>query len=79
MIGNLAIAGNVLEAGRGVREDRRHQVVGLHPLQLRRTLRPPRLRGTASEIVAFQRQRVWKTGASRNAWTSTSRVVAGCR
>ena len=32
-------------------------------------------RGTASEIVAFHRQRVWKTGASRNAWTSTSRTV----
>ena len=32
------------------------------------TFLPPRLRGTASEIVVFQRQRVWNTGASRNAW-----------
>jgi hypothetical protein len=31
------------------------------------TLRPPFMRATASEIVAFHRQRVWKTGASRNA------------
>ena len=43
------------------------------------TLRPPRARGTASEMVVFQRQRVLNTGASRNACTSTSRVVSGCR
>ena len=43
------------------------------------TLRLPRARGTASEMVVFQRHRVLKTGASRNAWTSTSRVVSGCR
>ena len=43
------------------------------------TFLPPRLRGTASEIVVFQRQRVWNTGASSNACTSTSRAVAGCR
>ena len=39
MIGNLAIAGDVLEAGGGVGKDRGHQVVGQHPLQLRRHLR----------------------------------------
>ena len=38
VIGNLAIAGNVLEARRGVGKHRGHQVVGLHPLQLRRHL-----------------------------------------
>ena len=38
MIGNLAIAGDVLEAGRGIGKDRRHQIVGQHPLQLRRDL-----------------------------------------
>ena len=30
------------------------------------------MRGTASEIVVFQRHRVWNTGASSNACTSTS-------
>ena len=39
----------------------------------------PRARGTASEMVVFHRHRVLNTGASRNAWTSTSRVVSGCR
>ena len=38
------------------------------------TFEPPRLRGTASEIVVFQRQRVAKTGASRNAWIRMSRT-----
>ena len=38
------------------------------------TFEPPRLRGTASEIVVFQRQRVANTGASRNAWTRISRT-----
>ena len=41
------------------------------------TFEPFRLRGTASEMVAFQRQRVAKSGASRTAWTSVSRSVAG--
>ena len=49
MIGNLPVAGNVLEAGRGVRKYRRHEVVGLHALQLRRHL--------ASAAVARHRQR----------------------
>src|SRR5262245_31137099 len=34
MLGNLTIARNVLEACRSVRKDRRHEIVGLHPLQL---------------------------------------------
>ena len=38
MIGNLAIARNVLETRRGVRKDRGHQIVGEHALQLRRDL-----------------------------------------
>ena len=40
MIRNLAIAGNVLQTGRGIGKDRRHQVVRQHPLQLRRDLAP---------------------------------------
>ena len=36
MVGNLAIAGDVLEAGRGVRKRRRQQILGLHALQRRR-------------------------------------------
>ena len=38
VIGNLAIAWNVLQAGGGIREDRGHEIVGLHALQLRRHL-----------------------------------------
>ena len=38
MIGNLPVAGNVLEARGGVRKDRRHQIVGEHALQRRRDL-----------------------------------------
>ncbi len=36
MVGNLPVARNVFEAGGGVRKDRGHQIVGLHPLKLRR-------------------------------------------
>ena len=79
MIGDLAIAGDVLEARGGVGEDGGHQVVGCMRCSCGGTLRPPRLRGTASEMVVFQRQRVWNTGASSNACTSTSRAVAGWR
>ena len=43
------------------------------------TLLPPRLRGTASEMVVFHRHRVLKSGASSIACTRMSRVVAGCR
>ena len=38
MIGNLAVAGDVLEARRGIGKDSGHQIVGLHPLDLRRDL-----------------------------------------
>ena len=80
MVGNCTIAGNVLETGRGIGKHRRHQIVGQHALKLRRHACGRRaLRGTASEIVEFQRQRVLNTGASRNACTSTSRVVSGWR
>ena len=36
-------------------------------------------RGNASAVVAFQRQRTAKSGASSSAWTSTSSAVAECR
>ena len=36
VIGNLAIGGDVLETGRCVGEHRGHEIVGEHPLQLRR-------------------------------------------
>ena len=71
--------GMFFQTGGGVREYGRHQIVGEHPLNCGGTFLPPRLRGTASEMVVFQRQRVWNTGASSNACTRTSRVVAGCR
>ena len=38
MVGHLAVADDVLQAGDLVREHRGHQVFGLHPLQLRRHL-----------------------------------------
>ena len=40
VIGNLAVAGDVLETGRGVGKHGGHQVVGQHPLHLRRHLAP---------------------------------------
>ena len=40
---------------------------------------PPRKRGSASAVVAFQRQRTPNIGASSSACTSTSRAVAECR
>ena len=58
MIGNLPVAGNVLEAGGRVGEHRGHQIVGHARWSCGGTFRPPRLRGMASEIVVFQRQRV---------------------
>src|SRR6184192_360125 len=36
---------------------------------------PPRNRGTASERVAFQRQRIVNIGASSKAWTRRLRTV----
>src|SRR5262245_21105139 len=36
VIRNLTVAGNVLEAGGSIRKYRRHEIVGLHALQLRR-------------------------------------------
>ena len=38
MVGHLAVAGNVLETGRGVGKHGGHQIVGLHALQLWRHL-----------------------------------------
>ena len=38
VIGDLAVAGDVLQARGRVWEHRRHQIVGEHPLQLRRDL-----------------------------------------
>jgi hypothetical protein len=43
------------------------------------TLRPPFMRRTASDAVAFQRQRVPNIGASSSACTSTSRALADFR
>src|SRR6188472_1793362 len=40
---------------------------------------PPRKRGTASERVAFQRQRIVNIGASSNAWTKRSRTILELR
>ena len=71
MIGDLAVAGDVLEAGGGVGEHRGQQVVGQHPLQLRRHLACRRgCAARPARCVVFQRQRVWNIGASRNACTS---------
>ena len=36
---------------------------------------PPRERSTASERLAFQRQRAVKSGEPRKAWASTSSIV----
>ena len=43
------------------------------------TLRPGAQRGTASDTLAFQRQRMGKMGESSRAWVSTSRAVRLCR
>ena len=57
VVGHLAVAGEVLGAGDLVREDRREQVLRAHALQLRRDLLAAAKRGSASAVVAFQRQR----------------------
>ena len=43
------------------------------------TFLPPRKRGSASDVPAFQRQRAANIGASSSAWTRTSRTVFECR
>ena len=43
------------------------------------TFLPPLKRGSASAVVAFQRQRTAKSGASSSACTSTSSAVAEFR
>src|SRR5262249_43459534 len=41
MIRNLTITRDVLETGCGIRKDGSHEIVGLHPLELRRRLATP--------------------------------------
>jgi hypothetical protein len=43
------------------------------------TFLPPENRGKASAVTAFQRQRTPNSGASSNAWISTSFAVLECR
>ncbi|EXF42604.1 hypothetical protein BAY1663_04990 [Pseudomonas sp. BAY1663] len=43
------------------------------------TLRPPAMRGNASAVTAFQRQRTPNSGASSSAWISTCSALAECR
>ena len=68
VIGDLAVADDVLAAGELIREDRREQVLGRHALQLRR--RPCARRACAAARaprIAFQRQRAPNIGASSSA------------
>ena len=76
MIGNLAVADEVLGARDLVGEHRRHQVVGAHPLQRRgHLLAAAKARQRERRSPAIQRQRAVNIGASSIAWTSTSRTV----
>ena len=43
------------------------------------TLRPPRKRGSASDVPAIQRQRAVNIGESSVAWMSTCRTLLECR
>ena len=68
MIGDLAIAGDVLQAGGGVGERGREEIFRLHPLDLAAgSSARPGCRGMASAMFAFQRQWVPNIGASSSA------------
>ena len=79
MVGNLAVADDVFGARDLVGEHRRHEVVGAHPLQRRGDLAAAAKRGSASEMLAIQRQRAANIGAASIACTSTSRTELECR
>ena len=73
MVRNLPVAGQVLETGDLVGEDRRDQILGLHPQDLRRHFPAGAKRGSASDTPAAQRQRAANIGASSIACISSGR------
>ena len=79
MVRDLALADQIFGAGNLVGKDRRDQVLGRHPGELRRHLLPPRNRGSASDTPATQRQRVMNIGASSNASIKSRLMLAECR
>ena len=79
MIGNLALADEVLGAGDLVGKHRGQQVLGAHALQLRRDLLAAAKARQRERRVAIQRQRAANIGASSIAWISTSRTLVECR
>ena len=73
MVGDLAVAGEVLGAGDLVGKDRAIRSSAPMRASCGGTLRPPRKRGSASETPSIQRQRVMNIGASSIAWISSGR------
>ena len=59
------------------REDRGEQILGAHALEAAARCLPPCQRSSASERVAFQRQRVSNMGACSAAWISSSSSPLG--
>ena len=80
MIGNLALAGEVLGARDLVGKHRGEQVVGAHALQRRRAPSCRRASAAARARCAFQRQRAANIGASSSAWIEDRRAPSSsCR
>ena len=81
MIGHLdGPRRRVVLAGELLREDRGEQILRAHALQLRRHLAcRPAQRSSASDAVAFQRQRVSNIGACSAAWISSSSTPLGAQ
>ena len=77
MVGDLALADEVLGAGDLVGEDRAIRSSAPMRASCGGTFLPPRKRGSASATPATQRQRVVNIGASSSAWIST--VAHACR
>ena len=71
MVGNLALAGEILGAGELVGEHRGDQILRLHARERRRHLLAAAEARQRKRTPAIQRQRVVNIGASSMAWVST--------
>ena len=79
MIRDLTLADQILGAGDLIGENRRDQVLGLHPQELRRHFPAAAKSRQGERTPATQRHRVVNIGASSMAWTSTARTLLELR